>query len=60
MPDFGVFELIHIETGQSFYTTHATTEEILHANFNLKTRGEALRYHPKGAFTMPSIHTDGG
>ena len=55
---FAAYTLTHVDTGQSFYTTHATTEEILNANDNLRLAGESLRYFPAGSFTAPSLHGD--
>lgn len=57
---FSAYELTQVDTGQSFYTTHATQEEILNANANLKRAGETLRYFPKGSFCQPSLHSDCG
>ena len=55
---FAAYTLTQIETGQCFYTTHATSEEILRANHNLKQLGECLRYFPEGTFCAPSLHGD--
>ena len=56
---FDAYTLTQIETGQCFYTTHATSEEILRANQNLKQLGECLRYYREGTFSAPSLHGDG-
>ena len=56
---FAAYDLVQVETGQTFYTTHATTEEILRANHNLQRLGEALRYYPEGTLSPPSLHGDG-
>lgn len=55
--DLAAYELTQIETGQAFYVTHATEQEILDANSNLKRAGEALRYFRAGSFTRPSLHS---
>lgn len=57
---FAAYTLTQVETGQCFYTTHATQEEILNANHNLARLGEGLRYFPEGTFTSPSLHGAGG
>lgn len=57
--DFAAYDLVQVETGQTFYTTHATHKEILDANSNLRQRGEHLRFYPKGVFDTPSLHGDG-
>ena len=56
--EFAAYTLTQVETGQCFYTTYATTEEILRANNNLKNLGEALRYYAEGTFHCPSLHDD--
>lgn len=58
-PEFGVYTLTHVVTGQLFYSTFATENEILNANFHLKAAGEFLRYYPKGSFSQPSLHGEG-
>ena len=55
---FAAYTLTQVDTGQCFYTTHATKEEILNANYNLRKAGESLRYFPAGAFHTPSLHGD--
>lgn len=55
---FAAYDLVQVETGQTFYTTHATTEEITCANTNLRQAGEHFRYFPKGTYLQPSLHGD--
>ena len=56
MAGFAAFQLMHIETGIALYTTHATPDEILEANANLRNRGLPNRFVPAGTFTAPSLH----
>ena len=56
---FAAYTLTQVETGQCLYTTHATPEEILNANHNLKRAGEAVRFYPSDSFHSPSLHGDG-
>jgi hypothetical protein len=56
MAGFAAFELMHIETGVPLYTTHATPQEILQANANLRNRGLPNRFVPAGTFHAPSLH----
>jgi len=57
---FGAYVLTHVETGQPFYTTHATEQEILSANQNLRNAGERLRYFPEGSYAQASLHGHSG
>ena len=57
MTGFAAYELMHIETGTALYRTCATSDEILQANHNLKTRGLPNRFVPAGTFHVPSLHT---
>ena len=58
-PEFAAYSLTHVITGQLFYSTFATEDEILNANFHLKAAGEALRYYPRGSYNQPSLHSEG-
>ena len=57
--EFTAYTLTQVDTGQLFYTTYATPEEILNANHNLKRAGESLRFFPCDTFHRPSLHGDG-
>ena len=50
------YVLINIETQVRYYTTHASAEEILTANQNLKNRGYPHRYIRPGDGPLPSLH----
>lgn len=58
-PEFAVYTLTHVVTGQLFYSTFATEDEIHNANFHLKAAGQALRYYAKGHYSQPSLHSEG-
>lgn len=49
------YTLLQLDTGIPLYTTHATLEEILNANANLKRAGEALRFYREGSYTQPAL-----
>lgn len=53
--EYAAYEMIQIDTGIALYLTHATTNEILEANDNLKRREENYRFYPAGTFNAPNI-----
>jgi len=53
--DYAAYEMVQIDTGIALYLTHATTNEILEANNNLKHRDENYRFFPAGEFSCPNI-----
>lgn len=57
---FSAYELRHIETGASLYTTTASTEEITRANENLRQKELPTRFFPVGDFHIPSLHGEVG
>lgn len=59
MSSFAAYELMHIETGISLYTTYATKQEILEANANLRNHNCPNRFIPAGTFDAPSLHDRG-
>ena len=56
MSGFAAYQLMHVETGTSLYTTYATSSEILEANANLRNRGVPNRFVPAGTFYIPTLH----
>lgn len=56
MDGFAAYQLMQIDTGVPLYTTHATQQEILEANANLRNRGLPNRFVPAGTFHAPSLH----
>ena len=49
------FDLVQVSTGKTLYSTHATTDEIHHANDNLRLRAKEYRFYPAGTFNAPNL-----
>ena len=53
--DYAPYDFYQVDTGIFLYRTHATQNEILKANNNLKHREENYRFFPAGEFSCPNI-----
>ena len=52
---YEAFDLVQLSTGKALYSTHATNDEILDANRNLRIRAQNYQFYPAGTFHASNL-----